>query len=298
MQRMDKEIRILARITDNCGNSKKTVESLQKEIISLKNVNKNLEEKVEFLEKNLEFFPIETSKKPEEFFQNTRKTPNFENSNELQMKSSAEAEDLKILDKIMNLVVNNPGIMTIILQELKGKLSRKISLQIFENMAKINKKFAEEISSKKNEKNEKTPKNHSISARKTQILSKTVDFSGEKREKQLFSEEKTRKTVKNLKNPNSSAEKPVKKTADFQLNSEIEQKLNEFQSNFPAVLEFQKLNEEGYYRINKRKVMVQLINTKLVVRVGGGFLQIKDFLEFETIQTMKKKQRLFNEKSV
>jgi len=288
---MDKEIRVLARITDNCGNSNKNVENLQKEIISLKNINKNLEQKVEFLEKNLEFFPSNSRKNPNFSEKNNDfpKENSFTNSDELQRKSSSEAEDLKVLEKIMNLIANNPGIMTIILQELKGKLLLKVSRQIFENIEKINKKFAEEISLKKNEKNQ------IISEKKNRSLSKTVDFSAEKHEKQLFSEKKTRKTPKKL---NFSAEKHAKKPSDFQINSEIEQKLSEFQSDFPSKLEFHKLNEEGYYKINTRKVMVQLINNKLVVRIGGGFLQIKDFLEFETIQSLKKKQRLFNEKSI
>jgi hypothetical protein len=36
---------------------------------------------------------------------------------------------------------------------------------------------------------------------------------------------------------------------------------------------------DGFYIFGTRKILVKLMNGKLVVRVGGGFMSIEEFLE-------------------
>ena len=78
----------------------------------------------------------------------------------------------------------------------------------------------------------------------------------------------------------------------------IERKLAEYKENVESAIPIQKLTEEGCYKIGSRKVVLQLINGKLVVRIGGGFLQLKDFLEFYSAQeTRRSHNKSSNEKT-
>ena len=262
MTKMDKEVSLLSKITDGVSkrsvnqadhyekinkNHQETIESLNKEISFLKELNTKLEVKVESLlrqqNQQIEDIPISTNK---------------------------ASQDLKTLLSIVNLIGNNPGVMTIILQEFKAKLKLDESLQIYERIYDINLKL-----SSKPEPNSPFKQNNSASSKK----------------KRASSEYKKSKIEGNLE---------VSRTLnDFQMNfQEIDKQLSEYNEN----ISIQKLNNEGYYKIGNKKVVLQLVNGKLVVRIGGGFLQLKDFLEFYSIQEIKrsnqKKERLFNEKSI
>ena len=260
MKKMDKEVSLLSKITEGvskCGKIKRdqnnrieeSVDNLKKEISTLKEQNAKLNSKIESL--------TQTQNQD----QKTENTTNY------------AANDLKTILSIVNLIGNNPGVVTIILQELMGKLKLETSKQIYDKIYDINLK----LSSK--------PDIASPYKRKTSLSNK----------KRSSTEHKKTKFEGNLQNSRSLNE--------FQVTSqEIDKQLSEYTENGKEKLVIQKLNEEGYYKIGNKKVVLQMVNGRLVVRIGGGFLQLKDFLEFYNIQEIKRSNqisdRLFNEKSI
>ena len=178
----------------------------------------------------------------------------------------------------MSFIGNNPGVMTIILHELRDKLKLDVSKQIYEQIEKINKKLA--------------GKNEDIPLK--MIKTPPVSVSARTSLKKVSISDKKPKIY----------ESPYKyeKKDDYLRNSlEIDKRLMDYKD-----IEIKKLDEDGYYKIGNRKVVLQMVNGKLVVRIGGGFLQIKDFLEFHNIQEIrrgkgssaKKNEKFFNEKSI
>lgn len=257
---MDKEVSLLSKITEGvskCGKIKRdqnnqldeSVEKLKKEISSLKEQNAKLNSKIESLTQT----QIQSQK--------TENSTNYAEN------------DLKTILSIVNLIGNNPGVVTIILQELMGKLKLETSKQIYEKIYDINLK----LSSK--------PDLISPNKRKTSSSNK----------KRSSTEHKKTKFEGSLQNSRSLNEFKVP-------SQEIDKHLSEYTENSKEKLVIQKLNEEGYYKIGNKKVVLQMVNGRLVVRIGGGFLQLKDFLEFYNIQEIKrsnqKSERLFNEKSI
>lgn len=176
--------------------------------------------------------------------QKKRQKPQQTDQNLLQNEVSLLKEDLQTLLNIANLIGNNPGVMTIILKELKNKLNLEKSKEIVSQFEKINQKISEKA------------ENHIIESKK-----RSISFN---------SAVKFEQTIKN----NKKNEIPP-------CFEEIEQKISDFKEKHKEKAQIQKLNEEGGYKIGNRKVILQLINGKLVVRIGGGFLQLKDFLEFD-----------------
>lgn len=193
------------------------------------------------------------------FKENQNPEKNSDHRENIHKKESADiaTSDLQTLLNIVNLMANNPGVLTIIFQELREKLKLDVSKQIFCQLDRIN----TNLSSKKSDHN-LSPKKCSLSLEKRRLSAPII------KSKSCNSKNDTNDSVSNL-------------------SREIDNELLSFKENSSKFIDIEKLNDDGYYKLNNKKVILQLINGKLSVKMAGGFLPLKDFLEFQNFKKKK-----------
>lgn len=173
--------------------------------------------------------------------------------------------DLETVLNLVNFINNNPGLNTIIFQEFKERVKLPISKEIFTQLEKINAKIS-------NKKEVFSP----ISPAKTP----TTDNKNKKR---LHSAPNNKKKKIEFLSDSSKIITEISNTSKA-----IDKELEKYKDDYDKSLEIQKTNDEGHYILNKKKAILQLINGKLVVKLGNGFLKLKDFLQ---LQKLKKSQK-------
>jgi hypothetical protein len=87
--------------------------------------------------------------------------------------------------------------------------------------------------------------------------------------------------------------KGVKKPIKFKpiKGDEIDQMLADFLASFDCSVPIKKIGD-GYYMFGTRKIYAKIMNGKLVIRVGGGYMIIEEFIATYADQELAKMQML------
>jgi hypothetical protein len=94
----------------------------------------------------------------------------------------------------------------------------------------------------------------------------------------------------------SDPERPFSKTF-IEEEDELDQRLNDYLASSHLPVAFSKI-AIGEYKFGSKVINLKILNGKLVVRVGGGYMIIQDFLRLFTIEEIKKlKEKQAEEKA-
>ena len=87
------------------------------------------------------------------------------------------------------------------------------------------------------------------------------------------------------------AESPPKKSYKAAKNDEVDQMLGEWINTHGCEIEIKRLGG-GFYMFGEKKIFAKIVNGKLIIRVGGGFMNIDEFMKHYDMMEPARQQRI------
>ena len=88
------------------------------------------------------------------------------------------------------------------------------------------------------------------------------------------------------------AESPPKKSYKAAKNDEVDQMLGEWINTHGCEIEIKRLGG-GFYMFGEKKIFAKIVNGKLIIRVGGGFMNIDEFMKHYGMIELARQQRIY-----